>query len=262
MWRKFYFVEYAIDDDTLYVRLRTSQKGKPLYHLPLGPDIQGSIKKIAEEVLSTEPSVDFITIPPELLHLFDQYKNRMRVTPEYDIYDYIYNAAEIKALEGSRFSKQRNHISRFKKDNPDWEYIDIKDADISEVIDFFKNTYLTQVTDPADSQIEDNERTLELLENISLYGFCGGVLKAGGKIIGFTFGEKLHGILFDQVEKADRNYSGAYQMLFHEFALHEADDSIELINREDDAGDPGLRKAKLAYHPIRMEEKNTVNISK
>lgn len=261
LWREYYKVEYCIEDNTLYTRLFVKEDDKFYYHMPLGADVNAAIKKLTAEILASEESITFITIAPGLIRFFDEYQGKREVIPTPEIYDYLYDAIEIKELAGSKFSKQRNHISRFKKDNPDWEYLNISDVSKEELIDFFTKVYLPQVVDPRDSQVEENKRVLELLNNQSLYNFCGGVLKAGGRIIGFTFGEKLHNVLFDQIEKADRNFSGAYQMLFHEFALHEADDSIDIINREDDAGDPGLRKAKLAYHPIRMEEKNKILIT-
>jgi hypothetical protein len=55
------------------------------------------------------------------------------------------------------------------------------------------------------------------------------------------------------VEKANIEYRGLYQAINNEFCKHVAS-HVKYINREEDMGIPGLRKAKLSYHPIKLVE--------
>jgi len=98
-----------------------------------------------------------------------------------------------------------------------------------------------------------------VLQSDDLYGMFGGVLYADGKVVGFSVGEQVDQTLYVHIEKANREVKGAYQTLNNRFATHFGKNA-KYINREDDTGDPGLRKAKLAYHPIKLLEKFVIEI--
>ena len=90
--------------------------------------------------------------------------------------------------------------------------------------------------------------------------FKGGVLRAAGKIVAFTIGEELCEDTFVvHIEKAFADVDGAYPMINQQFVQHECAD-YAYVNREDDAGEEGLRKAKLSYKPAFLEEKGLVTI--
>ena len=83
----------------------------------------------------------------------------------------------------------------------------------------------------------------------------GALLRVAGKVVAFTIGEPLNSDTYIvHVEKAFPQFRGAYQMINREFIRHNAA-SFTYVNREDDAGDDGLRTAKNSYHPAFMEEK-------
>ena len=83
----------------------------------------------------------------------------------------------------------------------------------------------------------------------------GGILRSGGRIVAYTLGERLNSDTFIvHVEKAFSDVTGAYPMINRCFLEHEAA-GLRYVNREDDAGDEGLRRAKLSYHPVYMLEK-------
>ena len=92
-----------------------------------------------------------------------------------------------------------------------------------------------------------------------VYGLVGGVLRADGAIVGFTLGEVLRDTLYIHIEKADRDYPGAYQMLCRQFCTAYAD-GLAYVNREEDMGDLGLRKAKRDLHPVTQLKKYTVEV--
>ena len=93
--------------------------------------------------------------------------------------------------------------------------------------------------------------------NFDKFGFIGGVLRVNGEVIAFTFGEKLNENTFvTHFEKAFADIRGAYPMINNQFALNTIN-NYEYVNREDDMGSEGLRKAKLSYYPEILLEKYT-----
>ena len=120
--------------------------------------------------------------------------------------------------------------------------------------------YAAGVDKPSASFPEDLAKTREVLANYSTYDMLGGMLLVDGNIVGFSLGEIVGDTLFTHIEKADRDYLGCYQMVVAQFAQQFAHEGVHFINREDDAGDPGLRTSKLSYHPVTLLEKYTVTV--
>lgn len=83
----------------------------------------------------------------------------------------------------------------------------------------------------------------------------GGVLHVNGKIAAFTYGAPINHETWDTcVEKADTGIEGSYAMINYEYANH-IDEQYIYVNREEDLGLEGLRKAKLSYQPVILLEK-------
>lgn len=107
----------------------------------------------------------------------------------------------------------------------------------------------------------ENEAMAIVLNNFEPLGVVGGVLKVDGIIQAITVGEKLNrNIAVIHIEKANIEYDGAYAAINHEFAAREWA-KVEFINREEDMGIEGLRKAKLSYYPVKLVEKYTVAVN-
>ena len=141
----------------------------------------------------------------------------------------------------------------------DWSYVVIDNNNIESVKDFFYRVYLPSAATGA-TEIEENNKVLEVLENIASYNFTGGILSANNSVLGFSLNEIKGSTLYTHVEKADRRYNGAYQMLAKLSAKYFAVGSVEYINREEDMGDLGLRKSKESYHPIKKLRKYIVEV--
>ena len=124
---------------------------------------------------------------------------------------------------------------------------------------FFYNTYLPFSKEGLFEQ-EENKKVIEVLDNFDTYGMLGGYLIADGKIVGFSINEIVGDTLYTHIEKADRQYKGAYQMLVNQAAITFAVDEVSFINREEDMGDLGLRTSKKSYHPIELLKKYTIEV--
>ena len=93
-------------------------------------------------------------------------------------------------------------------------------------------------------------------------GVCGGLLRVDRQAVAFCIGEQVgEDTMVVHIEKALTEYEGAYTMINQQFVEHECQ-NMTYVNREDDAGDEGLRQAKLSYRPAFMVEKGTVKRKK
>ena len=105
---------------------------------------------------------------------------------------------------------------------------------------------------------QEQEAIYEALDNFSALGFKGALICVDNKCVGYTFGEMLNlNTLVIHVEKAHMDYEGGYQAIGNLF-LKNVYSEVELVNREQDLGVEGLRRAKESYKPIYMVKKNII----
>ena len=256
MWRDYYGMEYLIEDGIFFSRLKDAQ-GNIYYNLPISDNVENALRENISRYRKGCEKIRFCTVPEAYLPAFLSVAPSASVTEQTDYFDYIYNAADLIELKGRKYQPQRNLVSQFKRNNPDWSFVDINTLPIERVIEFFISQGLSGEDDGTASV--ENMMVLEVLSNMDKYGFVGGVLMLGERVVGFSLGEKLGDTLFTHVEKADRSFKGAYQTLTNQFALTFGADA-RFINREEDMGDAGLRRAKNAYHPIALLKKYIVEV--
>jgi hypothetical protein len=97
-----------------------------------------------------------------------------------------------------------------------------------------------------------------VFEHLTEVGYLSGAIRIGGKIEAFSVGGRLGTrTVIVHIEKANTEYRGLYQAINNEFCKHMAS-NVKRINREEDMGLPGLRKAKLSYNPVKFIETYTV----
>lgn len=182
---------------------------------------------------------------------FDTYRNAA---------DYCYTVDKLADLAGKKLHAKRNHIHRFEENYPDWRVEEIDKVNLNQCLALAQDWEQAQ----AEAGLDDwNERKgenalrlcIRYYEELELEGL---VLYGEGRPLAFTMGRSIGGDTYDViVEKAYADIQGAYAMINREFArwvrVHHPE--IAYLNREDDMGEPGLRKAKLSYHPDLMVEK-------
>lgn len=255
MWRDFYKMEYAIEDGTFFSRLR-DQNNNIYYNIPISEDIHAAICRL---ITSEGKRLRFCTVPEGYLPIFLNCGSDTVISEQADYFDYLYCAADLALLKGKKYNGQRNLISQFKRSVDTWSFEMIDSDSISQVKDFFYNTYLPFSKEGSFEQ-EENKKVIEVLDNFDAYGMVGGYLIADGRIVGFSANEIVGDTLFTHIEKADRQYKGAYQMLVNQAAITFATDEVSFINREEDMGDLGLRTSKKSYHPIELLKKYTIEV--
>jgi len=172
-----------------------------------------------------------------------------------DFEDYIYLASELKTLEGRRFHSKRNHFNKFKKLYPDFSFEEISEANVEKAWNFALKWYDTR----NDEDIDYEKKALRCaFDNYSSLGFEGILLSVNGEVIALTLASQTTSDTFDvHFEKASTDYAGAYAAINCLFANHitEKYPYIKYLNREEDMGIEGLRKAKLSYNPVFLQER-------
>ena len=153
-----------------------------------------------------------------------------------------------------------NHVNRFRKEfEGRWSYESMKKENLEECFQMaLKWRKENGCNDDTDKNAEMcvTMNALRLFEELDLKG---GILRIDGKIVAFTIGEPICPDTFVvHIEKAYADVPGAYTMINQQFVEHECMD-YKYVNREDDAGSEGLRKAKLSYKPVFMVEKGHVH---
>ncbi len=260
MWRNYFENKYAIIDGTII--LSSNFKNGLCFTFPIGRNIEAGLDAI-EEYCNTHniPMVLCSVNKKELPVLLKRYSYCV-VDADRDWFDYLYEKDALLNLVGRKYGTPRNHINKFKKLYPDWTFEKIDSSNIPQLIDF-THGFTFNSDEKDEGAFDELKMCIEVLENYDAYGMLGGVLKVNGKIVGYSMGEIIGDTLFCHVEKADIFYGGAYQMLTNQYLrMYAAGDEIKFVNREEDCGDPGLRKSKLSYNPIELLEKSTVTVKK
>ncbi|MDR3184269.1 MAG: phosphatidylglycerol lysyltransferase domain-containing protein [Prevotellaceae bacterium] len=168
--------------------------------------------------------------------------------------DYIYEVNDLLELAGRKYQPKRNLISRFKNNN-EWTYEDISRENIAECMAMNEEWCRRNGCNDQGSLRLEAEAAAAMLAQFCALDLRGGLLRVQGEVVAYTVGEPLCSDTFIvHIEKAFTEFQGAYQMINQQFLLHHAA-GFRYVNREDDAGDAGLRKAKLSYYPAFMQEK-------
>lgn len=258
IWRDMYQTEYAIYDGSLYFKVVYPGLGET-FTLPLGGGRPEHYRQIAGYCCRRNMPISFYPVPKDELERLQEFFPNSAAIANRDSFDYLYRAEDLKYFRGKKLSGQRNHVNKFLKTYGNWSFRTIQDEDIPQVKAFL-DRYAAGRDKAAASFHEDIAKTHEVLDNYHTYDLLGGMLVVEGQIAGFSLNEIIGDTLFTHIEKADRDYEGCYQMLVAQAAQQFAHEGIAFINREDDAGDAGLRTSKLSYHPVTLLEKYTVTV--
>jgi hypothetical protein len=177
-------------------------------------------------------------------------------------FDYVYDTRELIELKGKKFHGKRNHLNYFLN-NYDYIYermtIGMADEIMAFIDEFNERKALPEGHEKELLEME-KEAMADVLTHLDDVGYLAGVIRIDGKVEAISIGGQLGSkTVTVHVEKANVEYRGLYQAINNEFCRHMAS-HVKRINREEDMGIAGLRKAKLSYNPIKLIEKYIVRI--
>ncbi len=173
--------------------------------------------------------------------------------------DYLYRTEDLASFAGRRYSGQRNHINKFRKNTPDARFVELTGAD-SALIEQFWQDYAAEFR-KADNAGAKRELgyAREMFTMLDTGWFVAGGLLSEGRLVALSLGEICGETLQVHIEKALYSHAGAYPAMVQAFAAHFGGNT-KWINREDDASDPGLRTSKLQYLPVELAGKSRLDI--
>lgn len=178
-----------------------------------------------------------------------------------DFCDYVYLAEELENLVGKKFHAKRNHLNRFYEN--EWSFEPLTCESIPECLNMcglWREENVTDDSEDSKSKLTELEAVRRSLDNFEALEYIGGVLRVNGEVQAFTFGERSAADTFVvHVEKALRKYQGAYAAINREF-VKSLGGRFKYIDREEDTGSENLRKAKMSYNPVFLEEKFLITL--
>ena len=261
IWRNCYHVQWAIVEGFLVIK---PSLGEDTWVLPPYGDYERHDLARAIALLAAhfaeigKPFVmKAITAPFEAL-LAQAVPGRFALREDRDLADYLYSGDDLRLLKGRKYHGKRNHLKNFEKNNPDARYEVMTEEMIPEVKAFIQ--WWCQQKECSQGHLEEGlvcEREA-INEALAVFGqlpYKAAVIRINGRIEAFTMGELVNDeTVVIHVEKANSSINGLYGAINQQFLLNEWPE-VRFVNREEDTGDEGLRKAKLSYYPIELVKK-------
>jgi uncharacterized protein len=195
--------------------------------------------------------------PKRLVNALQKADPTLKIKEDRHTFDYLYLSSDLINLAGRKFHGKRNHLNQFLR-KYQWEYLQLDPKLAQECLNL--ETEWFDLQKKSDSEVSEEEQAMAaLLSHFELLEVTGGVIKIDGKIEALAVGEELNtNTAVIHIEKANTEYEGMFTAINQQFAANCWAD-YEFINREEDMGLEGLRKAKLSYNPIQVLEKYSVS---
>ena len=250
VWRKADRTELTLINGNLCFLVSAPDK-KRYFMMPFG------INKMEETLLKClEISRKVVRLSLDFIDRHVKSGKYFKTEEDPDQQDYVYLAKDLIELKGKKYDGKRNHLNYFLKTNA-YTYEKMSEKHFARCSDL---NDVWRKEKKRESELFPNiEREAdvvkEALANFKGLGLTGGALLVNGKIKAFSIGERLtNDTAVIHIEKADPSIRGLSQLINREFVRNEWS-NFTYINREQDLGHPGLRKAKMSYHPIKLEKK-------
>lgn len=258
LWSRFYHVTYAVIENAIVFK---SEDEGLAFAYPVGApeDVQRALEFLMK--YSEERGQEFCLYSMTAEHfaqLENMFPGEFQIEYHRDQADYVYESEKLATLSGRKLHGKRNHINKFKEEHENWKYETLTEENLEEC---FQMALKWRNDNGCEEDEEKNAEMCVTLNSLRLFReleLTGGLLRIDGEIVAFTIGEQMCEDTFVvHIEKAFADIQGAYPMINQQFVAHECQKYL-YINREEDLGEEGLRKAKLSYRPVFLVEKGIV----
>ena len=260
-WQFLYHTEYAVVEGFLVLRFVLD--GHVTYMKPIGKgDLRHVLELLIADARTLGDTFRMACVCPCAQGMMDEsMPGAFTYTINRDKSDYLYLREKLVTLAGKKLQPKRNHISKFKRTYPNYEYRPLTPDLVPDCIRLGEEWCQTNDSCMQRAMQAEQKMIAYALQHIDELHIIGGTLFVEGRMVAFTFGARINSEAFDVcVEKADTAYEGAYAMINNEFVSLLPED-ITYINREEDLGLEGLRKAKMSYHPDLILDKMTATLT-
>lgn len=261
IWKNAYKFQIAKINDFYIVLLRDdSNDMKQSFLFPAGNgDVKPVIEALDEYCKAEKIPLKMHSASKEDIEKLEElFPQKFEFEFDRDYCDYIYRVEDLTNLKGKKLHGKRNHIARFKENN--WKFEPITKENFEDCITMNKE-WCKINNCGRDEQLKEEvcaiSRSFKYFYELE---FFGGLLKVDNRVVAYTIAEKLNDeVVVVHMEKAFSDIQGAYAMINREFVANMCQ-SYKYVNREEDLGIEGLRKAKMSYRPAILFEKFSVKI--
>ena len=235
--------------------------GRSVYPYPIG---NGDKKAVIENILLDAQNRG---IPCRITGMTDADRQELEalfpdtfvLRADRDTSDYVYAIDDLADLKGRKFQKKRNHVNRFRAEHPDFRVVPLTACNMAQAQHMINDWYRIRMKeDPEGNYMLENIALSRACAKYESLGMDGILLMDGDQVLAVTMGSRMGTDTFDiHFEKAREDVEGAYAAVNCEFAryLRQKYPHIAYLDREDDMGLEGLRKAKLSYNPHHLVDK-------
>lgn len=254
LWSTSHDIKFSVVEDCLVLMFQ-SPKGPLTAGYPIGP---GDKQKAVFVLQSYMDSLGLNLVLRNLSKwMVDELESLLPGKFEFVLddtaSDYVYETEKLITLSGKKLHSKRNHVNYFRN-TYDFTYNAMSADDIAEC----KAVFDKWIDNKADSMRfipESRVAAYTLLDNFDALPVRGGVIRVGGKIVAYSVGEPITGnMALLHIEFADPDLRGTFNIINQQFCEHAWSD-FKYVNREEDMGLEGLRRAKQAYRPVFMVDK-------
>lgn len=265
MWNNVYNTKYYVEDD--FAIVVGEYEGDKFSVMPLAKkeNLHKAIEFMINYFKDEDKKIHLRAITKEVVeYVKDKYGDKFDYKEERDFFDYVYDGESLRTLAGRKNQKKRNHLNYFLKEfEGRFKYRLLGKDDFESCIDLLK---LWEDNKEANNNKEDgiDDEFIAIKKIFDNYEILKDRVKIFGvfiddKLQAFSIGEYLNeNMAVIHIEKANSDIRGLFPFINQQFLINEFEDA-EFINREEDLGIEGLRKAKLSYHPIKFVEKYTIS---
>ena len=243
------------------VALFSHFNGRSVYPFPIGDgDKRQVIGEILEDAKERGIPCRIIGITnEEQAFLESEFPGVFHLRIDRNSFDYVYDINDLADLRGRKYQKKRNHFNRFQAMHPDYQVLPLNEETRPAAMELVKSWYAKRAeTDPEGDYLLEQLALKRVFKHFDELDMEGCVLMEGGQALALAMGSRMSPTTFDiQFEKGREDVDGAYAAINCEFAryLRLKYPEAQFLNREEDMGLEGLRKAKLSYLPHHMVEK-------
>ncbi len=264
MWQQAYKTGYYLGDDFAVIVGEYEGDSFSIQPLAKKENLPKAIDFIINHFKDEHKKIYFRGVTKEVMELLQEmYPERFSYIEERDLFDYVYDAESLRTLAGRKNQKKRNHINYFLKEYENrFEYKLLDKENFDECLELIKEWTINKEEQEVFDEGMDDE-LIGIKKVFNNYDMLRDRVKVAGiyidgKLEAFTIGELItNNMALVHIEKANPDIRGLYPYINQQFILNEFS-NVEFVNREEDLGIEGLRKAKLSYHPLRFVEKYTV----
>ncbi len=255
LWSNVYQNTFAIEGGWLLIKSGSSRS----YAFPFGEgDLREAVDLLLEDAHQEGRKLRFFGLTAEQKEKLEAlYPGKFRYTPDRDNAEYLYDAERMTTYAGKKLHAKRNFVNRFLENHPDWEFLPFTEENIPAVRAMHREW--AAINEGSEEGLHQEGCVVSrCLKEYEALGMTGGVLMAGGKVLGFSVASLISPTVADiNIEKAFADEPGAYPMVCREMArlLKERYPALTTLNREEDMGDEGLRRSKESYYPTELLEK-------